>query len=1089
MLSVLAQFKATAQNCQQAPSIDCGTLTANSGLCTSNVFCIGDSVGIQNNGSTGTIDSTYICWGDGTMDWYSGVFSGCKKHRYAFPVDSCVGGNGTLPVNIVFGVKSYCPGLFSLSWILTPVTIKFQPKARFTLNPNPACVYQPVTFTDQSCPNSNTATYLWNFGDGTTSTSPNPPTHIYTIAGQYTVTLSITNSCATSTVIHTITILPPTVVAPIVISPLCAPASFTPDVNSQNATSFLWSFTAGTGSITAPPDSQPLITLPNPGTYGIHLAVTGCCLGPVARCSWDTTLTVYVAPTTSVTHIPDFCGNASFNPLTYFHISGGTVNSYSWSFPGGSPSSSTLATPGNVTYTGLGTYIITLVLTTPCGPITLTDTFSTLPPTIVQPLVTLPSACAPATIVPDVNSVNATGFTWSLNGGSAGVVSPQDSQPSITLNTSGSFAIHLVAQGCCTAPTSDCVWDTVLNLLQGPSISQTPVPDFCGTASLTPSTYITASGAITTYAWTFPGGSPPTSNVANPGTITYSSPGTYIIHLSVTSPCGPQNVSDTFVISPPTIVQPLVTLPAACSPVTFIPDINSQNATGFNWTLNGGTAGITSPQDSQPSIAINTSGVFAIHLQAQGCCTAPTSDCVWDTSVTILQGPSISQTSIPDFCGSAIISPSMYISASGAITTYAWTFVGGSPPSSSSANPGSVSYLTPGTYIVQLNVTSPCGPSSVTDTFKVEAPTVVQPISNIPGICTPLSFVPDVNSQNATGFLWSTLAGNAVITVPTDSQPTFSVTNVGTLTIQVVASGCCIDPQSNCTWDTTVTLTEGPSIVTSAIPLFCDSATVNPANYFTTSGGISSYSWSFPGGTPLSSTSASPGNVSYSSPGVYLITLLLNGPCGTIQKTDSVQIGAPPSISIVPSTLFGCDSLTISFTNTSPGNQTYLWTANGGTFVGGSTSTSNAPFIFFSAPGSYAISVETFSAGCPSITNNFPVNLGEAPHLSVVASTPDVCDTITFIFSNYFQLTPEVSDSGYNWTILFNANIIYSDSSTNPPPFQIGAYGTYIVQSSVWNGCDTILLTDTFTISPPPTLTISSDTSICKGTPALNLFA
>jgi hypothetical protein len=41
-------------------------------------------------------------------------------------------------------------------------------------------------------------TYLWDFGDGTTSTDENP-VHIYASPGYYTVTLSVTNGCGTRT--------------------------------------------------------------------------------------------------------------------------------------------------------------------------------------------------------------------------------------------------------------------------------------------------------------------------------------------------------------------------------------------------------------------------------------------------------------------------------------------------------------------------------------------------------------------------------------------------------------------------------------------------------------------------------------------------------------------------------------------------------------------------------------------------------------------------------------------------------------------------------------------------------------------------
>jgi hypothetical protein len=45
-------------------------------------------------------------------------------------------------------------------------------------------------------------------------------------------------------------------------------------------------------------------------------------------------------------------------------------------------------------------------------------------------------------------------------------------------------------------------------------------------------------GTITGYSWTFPGGNPGTSNLANPGNVTYSTPGTYTTTLTVTDSNG-----------------------------------------------------------------------------------------------------------------------------------------------------------------------------------------------------------------------------------------------------------------------------------------------------------------------------------------------------------------------------------------------------------------------------------------------------------------------------------------------------------------------------------------------------------------------
>ncbi|MDD3492036.1 MAG: PKD domain-containing protein [Candidatus Thermoplasmatota archaeon] len=82
------------------------------------------------------------------------------------------------------------------------------PNADFTYTPTTPTTQDTITFTDQSTDSDGTLTsHAWNFGDGTTSTTPNP-THQYTTPGTYTVTLTITdNDGATDTTSQNINIV------------------------------------------------------------------------------------------------------------------------------------------------------------------------------------------------------------------------------------------------------------------------------------------------------------------------------------------------------------------------------------------------------------------------------------------------------------------------------------------------------------------------------------------------------------------------------------------------------------------------------------------------------------------------------------------------------------------------------------------------------------------------------------------------------------------------------------------------------------------------------------------------------------------
>ncbi|WP_321423205.1 PKD domain-containing protein [uncultured Methanobacterium sp.] len=80
------------------------------------------------------------------------------------------------------------------------ITIATPPVASFTSNATTGAAPLTVQFNDTSS-NSPTS-WLWDFGDNTTSTEQNP-THTYTSAGTYTVTLTATNSAGNNTFTQT----------------------------------------------------------------------------------------------------------------------------------------------------------------------------------------------------------------------------------------------------------------------------------------------------------------------------------------------------------------------------------------------------------------------------------------------------------------------------------------------------------------------------------------------------------------------------------------------------------------------------------------------------------------------------------------------------------------------------------------------------------------------------------------------------------------------------------------------------------------------------------------------------------------------
>ncbi|MFM2386399.1 MAG: hypothetical protein RL660_1156 [Bacteroidota bacterium] len=93
-------------------------------------------------------------------------------------------------------------GGFAASWLAFQSTSP-SPTANFTYAPAIPAIFDTVYFTNTS--SANAVIWLWDFGDGATSNLQNP-THQYSTAGTYTVTL-ITTSCGggSDTITNTIT--------------------------------------------------------------------------------------------------------------------------------------------------------------------------------------------------------------------------------------------------------------------------------------------------------------------------------------------------------------------------------------------------------------------------------------------------------------------------------------------------------------------------------------------------------------------------------------------------------------------------------------------------------------------------------------------------------------------------------------------------------------------------------------------------------------------------------------------------------------------------------------------------------------------
>ncbi len=182
------------------------------------------------------------------------------------------------------------------------------------------------------------------------------------------------------------------------------------------------------------------------------------------------------------------CTAASIN---YTDLSTNTPTSWSWTFTGGTPSTSTLQNPTGIVYSTAGTYSVTLTATNASGSNTLTKTnyiSVSVAPTVAQATITASGAttfCGSAGVVLSVAGTGLT-YQWLKNGVN---ISGQTNQ-SYTAKATATFSC--IVSNSCSSLTSNSI-DVTKNTAPTSTITQAPCSGGAVllTCTPTPSTGIT----------------------------------------------------------------------------------------------------------------------------------------------------------------------------------------------------------------------------------------------------------------------------------------------------------------------------------------------------------------------------------------------------------------------------------------------------------------------------------------------------------------------------------------------------------------------------------------------------------------------
>lgn len=832
----------------------------------------------------------------------------------------------------------------------------------------------------------------------------------------------------------------------------------------------------------------------------------------------DSAVNVNVPPTTRFSALNDtICGGET---VDFIDNSLNQPTGWSWSFPGGTPSSSTQQNP-TVTYNAAGTYDVTLITTNAFGSDTLVkNDFITVTGVVPDFTADVTSGCAGLIVqFQDASTCGATNWNWSFPGGIPATSTQQN--PLVTYSAPGTYDVSLTSGGnTITLPA----YITVNN-----SGAVTVLSEDFESGSFATNGWSTDNpdGGITWDLFTVGGNAPGTVS-AGIQLYNYTTIGqrdrltTPVLDLSNVA-----NTSLDFVHAyrrdAGTGADSLIIYVSTDGGSTYPNRVfgAAENGTGTyatnttigapftpssadDWCFSGGVGATCftvdlSAFDGEPDVRIrfesynaSENNMYIDDVVVSGECTAPTLDPIASFTGTPTSG-----------CGTVTVT--FNDQSLNGPTAWQWSFPGGSPASSTQQNP-QVTYSATGNYTVTLIASNAVGADTLTLNNYIEVldvPAVSLSVTNVS--CNGGSN--GVVSSSASGgtppytYQWS----NNRNTVAINGLP------VGTYSVTVTDANGCTTAAS-----TTISQPTALSLATSSTPSVCGNS--NGTATVTPSGGAGGYLYQWSGG-------ANTATISGLTSGTYLVTVTDANGCSV---NTSVNVAATNnSISLtINATDVGCPGGTDGSLEVIPTGgdapYSYNWAGGNATAINGNLgagtynvtvtdangcSTTGAGTI--TQPASLLVTETVTDATCGNANGAISLNVsGAAPpysfawtptatgasinNLTSGSYTVTITDDNGCTYTNSYAVSntggPTVAisstaascNAGSDGTATINIsggaapyNVLWSNAATSNTISGLSA-GSYSVTVTDALGCVSIKTT---TISQPAAITITVNTS------------
>ena len=893
--------------------------------------------------------------------------------------------------------------------------------------------------------------WLWDFGDGTTSTLQNP-THTYTATGNYTVRLNVTLSAGCSgsvTKTNLIRIQKPVVAIANMPIGGCFPFTFnpTPVVTSvDTVTSWLWNF--GDGGTSS--QMLPSYLYANQGSYNVRLTITtssGC----TETITYTNGVRTGTKPVANFTAAP--LTSCAGQPIVFTDQSTGSPDQWIWNF--GDNGNSTVQNP-TYSYTKAGPMTVRLIAIKNGCPDTIIKTnYLTILPPVANFNVQYDCAAAASIAFLD-NSEGALTYAWDFGDGNTSTLS----NPTHTYASPGTYITRLtVTNGSCT----NSVQQTV-NFYNLSPVITTDADAKCRLQSFSFSASNINPANVATWYWDLGDGTVQTTGSFSHA---YSTTGSYNVKLIVTdrNGCIDSTTKQVNVYGPTASFTALPGTQCVGQAVTFT---NTSVTDGvhpivnFAWQFGDGNSltSTLSPVQHNYTAALTYFPKMII-TDSYGCVDSASAGTGIDIFASKINFTTIDSFSCPNN------NIQFRNTSSGSNLSYLWDFGDGN--TSTAVNP-SHAYASTGIYTVKLIGREAIG--CIDSAIKINYITIDLPradfiASDTFTICPPMQVQFTNTSTYYKSVVWDFGDGNTSTVV----NPAYSYSIPGDyiVTLTVTSAGGCTDRKQmriRVLSKTIANLTYSPLV--GCYPM--------PVNFAVNSNVNVKYLWDFGDGNTLLTTD-SVMSFNYQFPGFYVPKLLLQDSQGCLtplRGADTIKIFGVKT-NFTANRMTFCDNGTVQFRDSSVTADivtSYLWD-----FGDGNTSNLRNPSHTYTNTGAYDVTLTVSTAtGCSNtIRKTHLIKIIPSPQPNITGTTSYCSPAIVNLTGNL--INPDTSAIQWTWKI-DNKIINTKDLSSLSIP-TAGSYPVWLIAKNS-TGCIDSTST-TVVVNQTPTIDAGRDTTICLG--------